>query len=55
MSSGFGLHGGTGRCFPFYQDFAKCMVCLFIVMLLNISINKYYFIVCTLFECFVER
>jgi NADH dehydrogenase (ubiquinone) Fe-S protein 5 len=26
MSSGWGLHGGTSRCFPFYQDFVKCMV-----------------------------
>ncbi|KAI8586799.1 hypothetical protein BDZ88DRAFT_399429 [Geranomyces variabilis] len=26
MSSGFGLNGGRGRCFPFWQDFAKCYV-----------------------------
>lgn len=24
MSSGFGLKGGRGRCFPFWQEFAKC-------------------------------
>ncbi|TPX67757.1 hypothetical protein SpCBS45565_g03541 [Spizellomyces sp. 'palustris'] len=26
MSSGFGLNGGRGRCFPFWQEFAKCYV-----------------------------
>ncbi|KAJ3397155.1 hypothetical protein HDU92_000460 [Lobulomyces angularis] len=26
MSSGFGTNGGRGRCFPFFQDFAKCYV-----------------------------
>eukprot|EP00690_Seculamonas_sp_ecuadoriensis_P001321 EC814525.1.p5 GENE.EC814525.1~~EC814525.1.p5 ORF type:complete len:75 (-),score=25.12 EC814525.1:356-580(-) len=25
MSSGFGVKGGQGRCFPFWMDFAKCM------------------------------
>ena len=24
MSSGFGINGGKGRCFPFWQEFAKC-------------------------------
>ncbi|KAJ3119960.1 hypothetical protein HK098_004995 [Nowakowskiella sp. JEL0407] len=26
MSSGFGTNGGRGRCFPFWQEFAKCYV-----------------------------
>jgi NADH dehydrogenase (ubiquinone) Fe-S protein 5 len=26
MSSGFGTNGGRGRCFPFWQEFAKCHV-----------------------------
>ena len=26
MSSGFGTNGGRGRCFPFWQDYAKCHV-----------------------------
>ncbi|KAJ3040649.1 hypothetical protein HDV00_010674 [Rhizophlyctis rosea] len=26
MSSGFGTNGGRGRCFPFWQEFAKCAV-----------------------------
>ena len=26
MSSGFGTNGGRGRCFPFWQDFAKCYI-----------------------------
>ncbi|KAJ3416850.1 hypothetical protein HDV05_008435 [Chytridiales sp. JEL 0842] len=26
MASGFGTSGGRGRCFPFFQDFAKCYV-----------------------------
>eukprot|EP01041_Mallomonas_annulata_P004343 gene4343-8641_t len=25
MSSGLGVRGNVGRCFYFYQDFAKCM------------------------------
>eukprot|EP00873_Tetraselmis_striata_P034514 jgi/Tetstr1/454778/TSEL_041661.t1 len=25
MASGFGLHGQTGRCYPFWMDFSKCM------------------------------
>mmetsp|Transcript_33816 Transcript_33816/g.34446 ORF Transcript_33816/g.34446 Transcript_33816/m.34446 type:complete len:80 (+) Transcript_33816:82-321(+) len=25
MASGLGLRGNIGRCFLFYQDFAKCM------------------------------
>ncbi|KXS14186.1 hypothetical protein M427DRAFT_99842 [Gonapodya prolifera JEL478] len=24
MSSGFGLRGGRGRCFPHWQEFTKC-------------------------------
>jgi NADH dehydrogenase (ubiquinone) Fe-S protein 5 len=24
MASGYGLHGGRGRCYPMWQDFAKC-------------------------------
>ncbi|KAJ1565237.1 hypothetical protein HK096_003878 [Nowakowskiella sp. JEL0078] len=24
MASGFGTNGGRGRCFPFWQEFAKC-------------------------------
>ena len=26
MSSGFGLNGGRGRCFTFWQDLQKCYV-----------------------------
>ncbi|TPX56521.1 hypothetical protein PhCBS80983_g04475 [Powellomyces hirtus] len=26
MSSGFGMNGGRGRCFPFWQEFTKCYV-----------------------------
>ena len=26
MSSGFGTNGGRGRCFPFWQEFARCYV-----------------------------
>jgi len=26
MASGFGVRGNVGRCFYFFQDFAKCMV-----------------------------
>ncbi|KAI8817817.1 uncharacterized protein EV422DRAFT_540066 [Fimicolochytrium jonesii] len=26
MSSGFGTSGGRGRCFPFWQEFARCYV-----------------------------
>ena len=26
MSSGFGINGGRGRCFPFFQHLAKCHV-----------------------------
>ncbi|TPX31656.1 hypothetical protein SmJEL517_g05035 [Synchytrium microbalum] len=26
MSSGFGTNGGRGRCFSFFQEFAKCYV-----------------------------
>ncbi|KAJ3092170.1 hypothetical protein HK102_010131 [Quaeritorhiza haematococci] len=26
MASGFGTNGGRNRCFPFFQDFAKCYV-----------------------------
>ena len=25
MASGFGVNGTTGRCFPFIQDFVRCM------------------------------
>eukprot|EP00192_Tetraselmis_astigmatica_P023475 CAMPEP_0117668854 /NCGR_PEP_ID=MMETSP0804-20121206/11789_1 /TAXON_ID=1074897 /ORGANISM="Tetraselmis astigmatica, Strain CCMP880" /LENGTH=74 /DNA_ID=CAMNT_0005476809 /DNA_START=116 /DNA_END=340 /DNA_ORIENTATION=+ len=25
MASGFGLHGNTGRCYPFWMDFSACM------------------------------
>ena len=25
MSSGYGLKGGTGRCFDFWNDFSACM------------------------------
>jgi len=25
MSSGFGLRGGLGRCFPFWADFKECL------------------------------
>jgi NADH dehydrogenase (ubiquinone) Fe-S protein 5 len=25
MASGFGINGNTGRCFPFIQDFTRCM------------------------------
>ncbi|KAH9941890.1 uncharacterized protein BXZ73DRAFT_98278 [Epithele typhae] len=24
MASGFGIHGGVGRCFAFWQEFSKC-------------------------------
>lgn len=24
MASGYGFKGGRGRCFPFWQEFAKC-------------------------------
>ena len=24
MSSGFGIDGGQGRCYPFWQEFKKC-------------------------------
>ncbi|KAK6211877.1 hypothetical protein LQW54_005578 [Pestalotiopsis sp. IQ-011] len=26
MASGFGLHGGPGRCFPFWQEVLSCYV-----------------------------
>ena len=26
MSSGFGINGGRGRCFSFWQEFAKCQL-----------------------------
>ncbi|RDA89634.1 hypothetical protein CP533_1953 [Ophiocordyceps camponoti-saundersi (nom. inval.)] len=26
MASGFGMHGGPGRCFPFWQDVLACYV-----------------------------
>mmetsp|Transcript_4864 Transcript_4864/g.8940 ORF Transcript_4864/g.8940 Transcript_4864/m.8940 type:complete len:88 (-) Transcript_4864:173-436(-) len=26
MSSGYGVGGGVGRCYPFWVEFAKCMV-----------------------------
>ncbi|KJZ75653.1 hypothetical protein HIM_04810 [Hirsutella minnesotensis 3608] len=26
MSSGYGMHGGPGRCFPFWQDVLACYV-----------------------------
>ncbi|TGZ83981.1 hypothetical protein EX30DRAFT_338558 [Ascodesmis nigricans] len=26
MASGYGLHGGVSRCFPFWQDFLSCYV-----------------------------
>ncbi|KAH8148689.1 uncharacterized protein LAJ45_07400 [Morchella importuna] len=26
MASGYGLHGGVGRCFPFWQDMLACYV-----------------------------
>ncbi|KAK3327722.1 hypothetical protein B0T19DRAFT_400558 [Cercophora scortea] len=26
MSSGYGLHGGPGRCFPFWQELLACYV-----------------------------
>ena len=25
MTSGFGATGGVGRCYPFWQDFSKCL------------------------------
>jgi len=25
MASGFGAQGGTGRCYPFWVDFSRCM------------------------------
>ncbi|KAJ1493246.1 hypothetical protein T484DRAFT_1929730 [Baffinella frigidus] len=25
MASGFGAHGGVGRCYPFWQDFSNCV------------------------------
>lgn len=25
MASGFGLHGGVGRCYPVWMDFSECM------------------------------
>ena len=41
MSSGWGLNGGTSRCFPFYQDFVKCMV-LLVAFLTDISFYLYF-------------
>ncbi|QUC19487.1 uncharacterized protein UV8b_03728 [Ustilaginoidea virens] len=26
MASGYGMHGGVGRCFPFWQDVMACYV-----------------------------
>ncbi|KAK0720401.1 hypothetical protein B0H67DRAFT_576009 [Lasiosphaeris hirsuta] len=26
MASGYGLHGGPGRCFPFWQEVLACYV-----------------------------
>ncbi|RDA84118.1 hypothetical protein CP532_0207 [Ophiocordyceps camponoti-leonardi (nom. inval.)] len=26
MASGYGMHGGPGRCFPFWQDVLACYV-----------------------------
>ncbi|KAK0392149.1 hypothetical protein NLU13_1647 [Sarocladium strictum] len=26
MSSGYGMHGGVGRCFPFWQEVMACYV-----------------------------
>ncbi|RPA87103.1 NADH-ubiquinone oxidoreductase [Ascobolus immersus RN42] len=26
MASGFGINGGVGRCFPFWQDLLSCYV-----------------------------
>ncbi|CAM6081692.1 unnamed protein product [Calypogeia fissa] len=25
MASGFGIHGGKGRCYDFWMDFSECM------------------------------
>ncbi|CAI5513316.1 unnamed protein product [Closterium sp. Naga37s-1] len=25
MASGFGIHGGRGRCYPVWLDFSECM------------------------------
>jgi len=25
MASGFGISGGTGRCYPVWMDFSECM------------------------------
>lgn len=25
MASGFGIHGGQGRCYPIWMDFSECM------------------------------
>ncbi|KAL4440062.1 hypothetical protein ABPG75_003063 [Micractinium tetrahymenae] len=25
MASGFGIHGGPGRCYPIWMDFSECM------------------------------
>lgn len=44
MSSGFGVKGSVGRCYPFWSAFEKCLVsylatCLILTVCLSVALE----------------